>query len=165
MTWEAGRRYRGKAVQGQAQVERNKNTGTESVHVMIEVVHGDCTGRRTRSRGYLNSPTNIDVTIAELRAMGWKGAKLGDWAGLGTKEVEFTLLSEVSTSDGKTYYRAGFIRPLATLNAERSVEASSLDELNARLGAALNPTRVIPTNGVVPTPAAEGDAPQDEIPF
>lgn len=144
---------------GQTQIEKNPKTGTPSAVSMIEVTMGPQLGQRVRWRGYLNSPTNAETTVAELRAMGMRqGAKLGDWQGVGSKDIEFSLMADVSPTDGKTYYRAAFIRPVSTLKTENAVGASDLDALNASLGALLN----APTTKDRPVPAPAGDP--DELP-
>jgi hypothetical protein len=56
-------------------------------------------------------------------------------------------MADVSSTDGKTYYRAAFVRPLATLNEEKAVPTSELNALNAQLGGLL-----APSNGAVPRP-------------
>lgn len=160
MTWEVGQRYRGRAVPGQVQVEKAKN-GTPSALVLIEVNMGPNQGQRLRWRGYLNSSENAEKSAYELRAMGWRGARLGDWAGIGTVDVEFSCMADVG-EDGKTYYRAAFVRPVAAVNKERAVDAAALDELNARLSGAIahKPNGTAP--GPSPSPASETP---DEIPF
>lgn len=135
-SWERGQKYRGRAVAGQIQIERNATTGTLSAQGMIEVTMGPMLGQRLRWRGYLNSPSNIEIARDELRAMGWRGVKLGDWQGLGSKEIEFAAMGDDAEKDGKSvvYWRAAFVRPLATLNEDKAVSTSELDAINRDLG-------------------------------
>lgn len=158
MGWVHGQRYRGRAVSGQLQVEKNSKTGTPAAVGLIEVTLGPQLGQRLRWRGYLNSETNAEVTIGELRAMGWRGARLGSWEGVGSKEVEFTLMVEAGT-DGKTYYRAAFIRPVTTLKEEKAVGSTDLDDLQRRLGGLLSGDGL--TRGPVPSPPDDDFPPTD----
>jgi hypothetical protein len=162
MSWERGQRYRGKAVSGQFAIERNPNSGVQSVVGLIEGSMGGQLGQRIRWRGHLNSPANQETTVAELRAMGWRGAKLGDWSGLGAKEIEFSAMGDDGEYQGKsiTYFRAAFVRPLMTVavSVEKEVVGDELDALNASLGGLLGTQ----SNG---GPPARGPAPIEADPW
>jgi len=116
MAWQVGQRYRGRALASEVIVERNGKTGTRSIVVLLEVSQGEQQGRRLRYRGYINSSTNIATTLEELRAMGWRGQKLGDWSGIGSKECEWSCMADAgqdqSTGEARMFYRAAFVRPL-----------------------------------------------------
>ncbi len=158
--WEATKRYRFRAVQWQ--IEKNPKTGTQAVQCMLEVSSGPNAGSRMRWRGYLNSPANQQTTVEELKVMGWKGLRLGDWSGMGSKEFEASALPEVN--DGKTYWRAAFPRPVPVLKTENVVKDDELAALNASmaglLGAAPGAGAPLPP----PPVAAEGNG-TEEIPF
>lgn len=159
--WVARQRYRFRVVQGEHQIEKNSK-GTPAVQLMLEVTTGPQVGQRMRYRGYLNSPENAKTTIAEMRVMGWRGIKLGDWSGITSKEFEATATCETG-ADNKTYWRAAWPRAVAKVNAERAVKDADLSELNEQLGG------IITSAGDVrlpppPTPADEGEE-QAEIPF
>ena len=154
MAWEHEKRYRGRAVVGEAQIEKFDNANqTLSALILVEVQSGPNQGQRLRFRGYLNNATNVERTIEEMRAMGWRGGRLGNWDGLGSKEFEFTCMSEIG-ADKKVYYRAAFVRPLSTVNAEKSVDAAALDALNAQFADVLAKPAAMPA-GPVPTAGEE----------
>lgn len=163
MSWVAGQRYRFKAVgPTHAQIEKNPKTGTPSAQILAEVTLGPQLGQRLRWRGYLNTTANGQTAIAEMRVMGWKGTKLGDWAGLGSVEFEATVLSEVSPTDGKTYYRLAWPRALAKMKTENAVKGDELGELNATLGDLLQ--KADPASlPAAPTPTDAGG--DEQIPF
>lgn len=159
MSWESGKRFRFKAVPGQVLVARNPTTGTPSVEIMLECSHGPQVGQRIRWKGYLNTNANGETAIAEMRAMGWRGQKLGDWAGLGNVEFEASTLSEVG-KDGKTYWRAAWPRALATVKTEKSVDEKDLADLNGQLGGLFTKLAdPLPPAPVVSEAGADGEIP------
>lgn len=159
MSWENTQRYRFKVVVGQIQVERIKSTGTLKITAMAECTAGPQAGQRMRWLGYLNSPANKETALAELRVMGWRGAKLGEWSGLGAIEFEGTAKSEVG-SDNKTYWRLSWPRAIAKLKTENAVTASDLDAINAELGDLLaKPAAALPPAPSVGDEQADIDFP------
>jgi hypothetical protein len=158
MAWTVGTvRYRGRAVRAESQISENEN-GTIYAEVVLECSAGPQAGQRVRYRGYISgsggvkSPKNEEATAAELRAMGAKLARgWDDLDGIGTKEVEFTVMADVN--DGKTYYRAAFVRPPVGLNRERKAHGDALDALGPPPPPAVNGAS-LPTP---PTAADDGD--------
>jgi hypothetical protein len=168
MSWVGGQNYRGKAVKSEFAIKMIPTTGTRTVEGMIEVTMGPQQGERVRWRGYLNSPENVARATAELRAMGWTGAKWGDWSGLGSREGRFKLMTDQGKKPGEVYYRAAFFGPIPTMDrSTNAVTAEGLNELNAMLPP---PPIEASTNGArMPAAPAEGgeEANVDEngIPF
>ena len=67
MAWEHEKRYRGRAVVGEAQIEKFDNANqTLSALILVEVQSGPNQGQRLRFRGYLNNATNVERTIEEV---------------------------------------------------------------------------------------------------
>jgi len=124
MAWDLDtHRYRGKVVSGQAKITTNKND-TLMAEALIECTAGPQQGQRVRYRGFISGPhgapseKNAASTAAELRVMGAalvKGWK--DLAGIGSKTFEFSVRAD--ENEGKTYYRACFIREQGALNVAR----------------------------------------------
>lgn len=131
MSWVAGQNYRGRAVQGEFAIKAIETTGTRYVEGLIEVTMGEQQGQRIRYRGYVNSAKNQEATAAELRAMGCKLQRWGDFSGIGTKEVLFKLLTdEAQDGSGKVFFRAAFVKPVPTIDrAKNAVSAEELDDM------------------------------------
>lgn len=164
MAWERGQQYRGKAVVGQFQIERIPTTGTAYVVGYIECTLGPQLGQRLRYQGYVNSERNFEATVDELRIMGGKVQRLGDWNGIGSKEVMFTAMADDVEGAGgkKTFFRATFIKPVAVLNEAKAVPASDVDDLNRKFADLLMPANGASSGprGAVPPP--RGQAPAQE---
>lgn len=129
---ETSKKYRGRAVAGQWAIQTIGEKRTPQVVGLLEVSMGPDVGQRIRYTGFLSEKA-CDATIAELRAMGWRGDRLGDWSGMGAKEVEFTCMGDVG-DNGKTYQRAAFVRPVRTLTVQAETKGQELDALNRALG-------------------------------
>jgi hypothetical protein len=145
---QAQQKYRARAVDGQFQIQEIGEKRTPQVVGFLEVTVGPDQGQRIRWTGFLTEAA-FEATVDELRAMGWKADRLGQWNGLGSREVEFTCLAE--TNNGKTYLRAAFVRPLRAVDPEKAAPSSTIDALNARLGGHLRATAAR-TNGGPPRP-------------
>jgi hypothetical protein len=158
MNWEHGKRYRGKGVAGQIAIKENANSEnrTKFVEALIEVTQGPLLTERIRWRGYLNSAKNAEVTFSELRAMGWRGQRLGDWSGIGAKEVQFTCSVDVG-QNGKKYPRATWVQEPQTLRDDNAASSVDVDELNRQFGDLIRNTAAPAPNGHNPTaPGARG---------
>ncbi len=132
--WELGKRYRGRGVSGEIALKMIESTGTKYVEAVIESTLGPMLGQRIRWRGYVNTETNVQTTVAELRVMGWRGKRLGDWAGFGSSECEFTPLADDGLDkNGKPmrFYRAAFVRTPARINDKGMASARQVDDVNA----------------------------------
>lgn len=158
MAWETDKRYRFRVVKGEHTIRQIQTTGTVTVEVMWECVHGSESGQRVRWQGYLNSEKNTKDAIEQLRAMGWTGGRFGDWAGMGSREFEGSVLFEFS--DGKKYPRGAFARQPSTVHRGDGIKTSTLDAINGRFGALLAGDAAEPSPDE-PAPAAAGD----ELPF
>lgn len=160
MGWEVGKRYRGKAVAGEFAIKKIDKTGTRYVEGLVEVTMGPQLGERVRYRGYVNSERNAEATAGELRAMGCRSGKWGDWQGIGSREFSFVVMADEG-QDGKTYFRATWARELATTSDRGKVAVGDLDDLNAQFGGAMTKAR---EGGAAPAPepAPEGE---EAIPF
>jgi hypothetical protein len=121
--WQAQARYMGKAV-GQPAVLKIEKTGTQYIEVQIAK---SLDGSLIRYRGYINSAANIKTTVADLRAMGWRGKRLGDWQGFGSREFSFVAMPDVVGD--RTYWRAAFIQA-----ARPQADAQEVEALNFRFG-------------------------------
>lgn len=132
--FEGGKRYRGRAVAGEIglKVANNENR-TRSVEVIVECTLGPELGERVRYRGYVNNEKNAKTTADELRAMGWRGARWGDWSGIGSKEFTWTCMIDTG-QDGTEYRRAAFPRDLLALSDKGAATEADLDALNRQLG-------------------------------
>ncbi len=135
--WQWGQVYRVRAVQGQVQIKRTPNKGTPLVEVMCEITAGPKVGSRVPWTGWLNSDVNVQSSIKELRALGWKGAKLGDWSGLFSKECQGTVYKDDRIDEGGTvreYPRLSFLKPIRVLSTENVVPQIDIDNLNEKFG-------------------------------
>lgn len=154
MQFEAGNNYRAKAID--AQIEKIESTGTVLAEVMLEVTLGPMLGRRIRWRGWLNSDANAKRAVEALRAMGWRGARFGEWTGLGSREIEFQC--EIEEKDGKRYPSAAFVRPLAELRSRNAALPAELEGLSTRFGGLLRP----PSDAAAPSSRAASAPPPDD---
>lgn len=167
--FEAQKRYRMRAVTGEVAIKENDN-GTRSVEVMCEVTAGPLQTERVRYRGYLNTAANAERAANDLRVMGWRGQRWGDWSGIGSREFQGTTMLDVNAETGKTYARVAFVSEVPTISDKGKVDAAAIDELN-KLFAPPPPPRATSSsstaNGAAaPPPSAEADAAGgDEIPF
>lgn len=166
--WMSEGRYRARAVVGEVEIKQIPNESkTRYVEVMLEVTSGEMTGERVRWRGYLNSVSNAERAATELRAMGWRGGRWGDWSGIGSREVQFTCM--IDQNGGKSYPRAAFVQEPPTLKRENLVDANAIDELNRLFGGAAKapppPNGVDPTAPTVAAPGEPAEVTGDEIPF
>lgn len=176
--FEGGAKYRGRAVQAQL-VEIPNEKKTLTIEVLIEVTLGPLIGRRIRWRGYANNPENAAKAIAELRNTGWRGQGFGDWTGLKTNEVEFTvMIDDVAAEDSpdgkpKKFARAAWLSPVPTLNAKNEAKREAVDAANARFAhlfpsrasSPSSPSNGAPSSGAPAAAGPTGEEVQDEIPF
>lgn len=141
MGWTGGQKYRGRAVSGEFVIKKIGENETSMYEGLIEVTMGPQQGQRIRYRGYLSSPKgrdaatkNQEITANELRAMGARlDRAAGGWKdlqGLGTKEVQFTCMTDRAT-DGSdnVFFRASFVKPVQTI--DRSKNVASADDIDA----------------------------------
>src|SRR5579871_2502634 len=98
--FEAGNKYRGRAVEWA--MRSTPNTGTLLAAVLLEVTQGPLVGRRIRWQGYITDDA-VQRTIEELGAMGWRANEFGRWDGIGSKEIEFSAMSDEG-QDGKRFW-------------------------------------------------------------
>lgn len=129
MGWNGGQKYRGRAVQGEFAIKAFDNEKqTRYVEGLIEVTMGPQEGQRIRYRGYVNSAKNQEATAAELRAMGCKLQRWGDFSGIGTHEIGFTCMTD---EDGKggVFYRAAFVKAVPRIDRKNAVAASALEDM------------------------------------
>lgn len=118
--WNFGERYKGRVCGDEIAIKVMRNAKkTSYVEAFIETDQG----QRIRWRGYVNSESNVQRTVAELRAMGWRGSNFNDWRGLGSRKFTFVPMRDEDEADpSKTYTRAAFVKPL--LADEHDVEAA-----------------------------------------
>lgn len=131
MTWEVGKRYRFRAVPGEFAIKKIETTGTRFVEGLVEVTLGSELGSRIRYQGYVNSERNAKQTADDLRAMGCKMQRWGDWSGLGL--VEFTGMVMADEKDGKTYFRVAFCSPLRRTSDKGKVSSDDVADLNEKM--------------------------------
>lgn len=157
MRWENGKTYTGTAQAGQFVIKRlNNEKGTQLIEGQLRSDFGATEGEFIRWKGYVNSESNIKRTIAELRAMGWRGTKLGDWTGIGTTKVQFMVKIEPG-NDGKRYPVASFVRPVAATSDQGALSREGVDALNAKFG------HLLAGDGDLPR-ANTGPADEDDYP-
>jgi hypothetical protein len=170
MQFESNKKYRMRAVAGEAAIKANEKTGTRYVEVMCEVTAGPLETERVRYRGYLNTAENAERAANDLRRMGWRGLRWGDWSGIGSREFQGTTMIDVG-DDGRKWARVAFVNDVPTISDKGTVDAGAVDELNKLFAPPPPPARAAaPTsaNGAAPPPqSAAGDAggAGDEIPF
>ncbi len=135
--WNWGQQYRVRAVPGQVQIRRTPNTNTSLVEIMCEITVGPKQGTRVPYTGWLKSAEGVAKTLAELRALGWKGARLGDWKGIGSVECQGKVMMDESPDDHgvmRQYPRLAFPSPIRVLNTDNAVVQADIDALNEAFG-------------------------------
>jgi hypothetical protein len=134
--WQYGAMYRVRAVKDQVQVKRTPNKGTMLVEVMCEVTQGPAMGRRAPYTRFLNNPENVQDAIRELRALGWRGTRFGDWTGLFSRECQAKLMGDEKTvgNETRTYPRFAFLSPLRVVSTEHAATEEDLSVLNDQFG-------------------------------
>lgn len=163
MQFENQKRYRMRAVSGEVAIKVIESTGTRYVEVMCEVTKGDLAAERVRYRGYLNTAENAQRSANDLRVMGWRGSRWGDWSGIGSREFQGTTMID----EGK-YPRVAFVSDVPTVSEKGTVKQDAIDELNKLFAPPPPPQRATSSsaNGAPspssPTEAAPAD---DNIPF
>lgn len=159
MRWTGGARYIGRALgEAEVMVKEIESTGTRYVEVMLEVIRGPMATERIRYRGYINNKTNIEATVKDLRVMGWKGSRLGDWKGMGSKPLQFTCMFDREDVENK-YPRAAFVQEPPTVRRGAAEEATveDLNREHASLFEFKEPAKAPPSN-----PDAEDPEDDDE---
>jgi hypothetical protein len=165
MAWEHRQRYQGRGVAGEIAIKSIGTTGTKYVEAVIECTVGPNVGQRVRWKGYVNNEKNVEATVAELRAMGWRGKRLGDWSGFGSTEIEFQCLVEEGQKPDASgrlprYFKAAFVRPRTRVNDKARASLKEVDDVNAEFG------HLLGGEGVAgPVPLDASDAAEDDIPF
>lgn len=155
-------KYRGRAVAGEWAIEVVGAEQTPRVVGLLEVTLGPDLGQRIRYTGFL-SPKAAERTIGELRTMGWKADRLGDWSGMGAREVEFSCLADVNPNTGKRYLRAAFVYPVRRLEVQNGATRDAVDALNRGLRGLLAGGAPAP-QGPDPMPLGDGEiGPDDEL--
>lgn len=129
MSWVGGQKYRGRACPNDFAIKAFDNEkGTRYVEGLIEVTMGPQQGQRIRYRGYVNSDKNREATAAELRTMGCKLQRWGDFSGIGKEEIGFTCMTD---DDGKggVFYRAAFVKPVPKIDRKNAIAAADLEDM------------------------------------
>jgi hypothetical protein len=130
MSWEFGQRYRVNAVPGQVAIKTLPSNGTQLVEVMCEVKSGPMATRRLAYKGYINTLDNASKTYADLKTMGWRGTKWGDWTGLGQgRDFEMACMRE-DALNGQVFPKFAFPRALREVDRTYESTAKDVDNLN-----------------------------------
>ncbi len=153
MQFENKKRYRMQAVAGEVAIKVNPETGTRYVEIMCEVTRGDLQAERVRYRGYVNTPSNAERAANDLRLMGWRGLKWGDWNGLGSREFQGTVMIDMG-DNGKQYPRVAFVNEVPSISDKNTVDAGAIDELNRTFA----PPPPAPRANGAPAPSTNGRA-------
>lgn len=166
--WQFGEWYRFRSLPSQQVIKRLPLKGTLVVEVLCEITAGPKSGQRLAYNGYINTADNAARTMRDLRAMGWKGVKWGDWSGLGAgREFESRVMAD-SRGDA-VYPRMAFPRPVKTVDLKHEASAVDVDNLNAMFDLDVlegvevkQPVRASPAPTADAT-GAQGDS--EDIPF
>ncbi len=104
--------------------------GKPYVLLSLRVVEGPDTGRNLIKRGYL-SPSARDITIKQLRALGWTGTKLSKAMaeGLGTRKASVRL--KVTEYNGKIREEVDGIYEPKPRGTKNPIDDTGLDAFDA----------------------------------
>lgn len=115
------------------------NGGEGSPHVImsLRVVDGEEAGRNLTARGYLTpckpgkTVGALDITMKQLRALGWTGTKLSKamQEGLGSRKASVRL--EIEESKGKLYENVTGIFEPKTFGPQNPVDADNIAAFDA----------------------------------
>lgn len=130
-SWKFGNYYRFTTVQAQ-HIIKTLPKGTMLVEVVCECIHGEKSGQRLTYKGYINNPENAARTLAEMRVMGYRGKKWGDWAGFGEgHRFEMRLMADkAQDGSGKVYPRIAFPRPMKRIDVTHASQQTDIDAVN-----------------------------------
>lgn len=169
-------RYRARAVQGGLGMT---SKGNPQVAVEFELLDEDWAGERITWFGGFNDEsktgkgkTQLDFTLAALRAAGWTGDDLSNLEGLGSTEVSIVVKHE--EYEGKMQARVQWVNAPGGLALKSPMSPEAASAFAARMKgrvmrAAPPPSRPATSSAPAPRnnvhPNAPGSGVDDDIPF
>jgi hypothetical protein len=123
---------------GEAQLGETPN-GVRYFGLLLEVTKGPFAGVRVGYRGWVNTIDNRKRTVEAFRNAGWRGAKWGDWTGLGKSDCTIQVVHEAGEGEyeGRTFARVSFVNPLLASAVRKPLPRTEIDRLNAEFGGEL----------------------------